>query len=60
MTAQGGGGPINSTKPMVLYIYNTAFQSFDMGYAAAMTVILFLIILLITLVQMRITRDENN
>lgn len=60
MTAQGGGGPLNSTKPMVLYIYNTAFQSFDMGYAAAMTVILFLIILLITLVQMRITKDESN
>jgi len=60
MTAQGGGGPLNSTKPLVLYIYNTAFQSFDMGYAAAMTVILFLIILMITLIQMRVTRDESN
>ncbi|MCF7945695.1 MAG: sugar ABC transporter permease, partial [Spirochaetia bacterium] len=37
MTYQGEGGPLNSTKPLVLYIYNSAFRRFDMGYAAAMT-----------------------
>lgn len=54
MTYQGEGGPLNSTKPLVLYIYNTAFRSFDMGYASSMTVVLFIIILFITLVQLRV------
>ena len=54
MTYQGEGGPLNSTKPLVLYIYNTAFRSFEMGYASAMTVVLFIIILFITLVQLRV------
>lgn len=54
MTYQGEGGPLNSTKPLVLYIYNTAFRRFEMGYASAMTVVLFIIILFITLVQLRV------
>ncbi|MGD1815780.1 MAG: carbohydrate ABC transporter permease [Pleomorphochaeta sp.] len=58
MTSQGDGGPLNATKPLVLYIYNTAFNSFRMGYAAAMTVILFLIILIITLIQLRVSKSE--
>lgn len=59
MTYQGEGGPLNSTKPLVLYIYNSAFRRFDMGYASAMTVILFLIILLITLIQLRVMKSED-
>ncbi len=59
MTFQGEGGPLNSTKPLVLYIYTSAFKSFKMGYASAMTVVLFVIILIITLIQMVVTRDEN-
>lgn len=59
MTSQGDGGPLNSTKPLVLYIYDTAFRSFEMGYSAAMTVVLFCIILIVTLIQMRITRSEE-
>ncbi len=59
MTHQGEGGPLNSTKPLVLYIYNSAFGRFDMGYASAMTVILFLIIMLITLIQLRVMKSED-
>ncbi len=59
MTYQGEGGPLNSTKPLVLYIYNTAFHKFDMGYASAMTVILFAIILLITLIQLKVMKNED-
>jgi multiple sugar transport system permease protein len=59
MSYQGEGGPLNSTKPLVLYIYNTAFRSFDMGYASAMTVILFVIILIITLLQLKVMKSEN-
>ena len=56
MTPQGDGGPLNSTKPLVLYIYETAFDSFDMGYATAQTVVLFLILLVITVVQLKLLR----
>jgi len=58
MTSGDPGGPLNSTKPLVLMIYQTAFSSFDMGYAAAQTVVLFLVLLSISLVQLRLLRDR--
>ena len=58
MTTNDPGGPLNSTKPLVLMIYQTAFSSFDMGYAAAQTVVLFLVLLVVSLVQLRILRDR--
>ena len=50
----GSGGPLNSTLSIVLYIYQKAFKSFDMGYASAMTVLLFVIIMTISLLQMKL------
>ncbi len=58
MTTNDPGGPLNSTKPLVLMIYDTAFNSFDMGYAAAQTVVLFSVLLVVSLVQLRIMRDN--
>ncbi|MEM9524540.1 MAG: sugar ABC transporter permease [Pseudomonadota bacterium] len=58
MTTNNPGGPLNATKPLVLMIYETAFTSFDMGYAAAQTVVLFLILLIVSLLQLRILRDR--
>lgn len=58
MSDQGSGGPLNSTKPLVLYIYQKAFKSFDMGTATAATVILFLIILGITVVQLKVLNKK--
>ena len=55
MTQQGDGGPLNSTTTVVLRVYREAFQRLDMGYASALTVALFVIILVITVVQLRIT-----
>jgi multiple sugar transport system permease protein len=52
------GGPLNSTKPLVLMIYQTAFSSYEMGYAAAQTVVLFVILLVISLVQLRLMRHR--
>ena len=43
------GGPLNSSLTYVLYIYRKAFDHFQMGYASALSVILFVIILLFTL-----------
>jgi len=58
MTTNDPGGPLNSTKPLVLFIYDTAFNAFDMGYAAALTVILFLVLLVVSLAQLRLLRDR--
>ena len=58
MTSNNPGGPLNSTKPLVLMIYETAFSSFDMGYAAAQTVVLFTILLAVSLAQIYIMRDK--
>jgi multiple sugar transport system permease protein len=57
MTTNNPGGPLNATKPMVLMIYDTAFNSFDMGYAAAQTVVLFTILLCVSLIQLRLLRS---
>lgn len=57
MTTLDLGGPLNSTKPLVLMIYDTAFNSFDMGYASAQTVVLFMILLVVSLVQLRLMRS---
>ncbi len=53
MTRQGEGGPLNSTTTVVLRVYREAFGSLNMGYAAALTVVLFIIILGITVIQLR-------
>lgn len=58
MTTNDPGGPLNSTKPLVLMIYETAFNSFNMGYAAAQTVVLFVILLIVSLLQLRLLRDR--
>jgi len=58
MTDNGAGGPLNATKPLVLYIYETAFRSFQMGYAAAQTIVFFLILLAVSLVQLRLMRQR--
>lgn len=54
MTFQDQGGPLASTLTLVLYVYQLGFQRFKMGEAAAATAILFVVILAITLLQMRI------
>ncbi|MGR3662207.1 MAG: carbohydrate ABC transporter permease [Paracoccaceae bacterium] len=58
MTTNDPGGPLNSTKPIVLLIYETAFSSFKMSYAAAQSVVLFVVLLVISLVQLRLLRDR--
>jgi raffinose/stachyose/melibiose transport system permease protein len=53
------GGPARSTQTIALNIYNDAFGSFRMGYASAKSVVLFLIISLITVIQLIITRKRE-
>lgn len=54
-----GGGPANSTMVVVLHMYNNAFKFFRMGRASAMAMILFAIIFIITLIQVRLLRDRE-
>lgn len=51
------GGPLNSTLFYVLYIYRQAFEFFQMGYAAALATILFLVVLGVTLLVFRWSRS---
>jgi len=51
-----GGGPLNSTNVFVYYLYQNAFRWFKAGYASALAVVLFLIIMVITVIQMRLSR----
>lgn len=51
-----GGGPADSTLFYVFYLYNNAFSFFRMGYASALSWILFVIVFIITVVQLRIAR----
>ena len=50
------GGPGDATRSVVLYIYEIAFRSFNMGYAAAVSMTLFAIILVLTALQFVISR----
>lgn len=50
------GGPAFSTTPLVLYIYQSGFAYFKMGYATSMATILFLCILAITLFQWSVAK----
>jgi ABC-type sugar transport system permease subunit len=53
-----GGGPANATTTLVHQIYNAAFKALDMGYAAAMSFVLFAIILVISLFSFKAVRGE--
>lgn len=55
MTVQGSGGPLNSTTTVVLRVVREAFDSNNYGYSATLTVALFVIILVITVLQLAIT-----
>lgn len=55
----GSGGPNNSTLTVVLLIYQYAFKSLDMGYAAALALMLAGVIMLVTLIQRYFFKEEN-
>jgi multiple sugar transport system permease protein len=54
MTFLDQGGPLASTLTVVLYVYQLGFQRFKMGEAAAATAVLFIVVLAVTLLQMRV------
>jgi multiple sugar transport system permease protein len=54
------GGPVNATRTIVWYIYESSFVNFRMGYASAMSCALFVSLAVVTIVQMRILRSSQS
>jgi len=52
------GGPELSTRTLVQYIYETAFNNYRMGYAAALSWLLFLVIGVFSVLQFRLMRER--
>jgi multiple sugar transport system permease protein len=50
------GGPGDASRTVVMYIYEQGFRYFEMGYASAVAVLLFVIIAALTLVQFRVSQ----
>lgn len=52
------GGPLGSTKVLVFYLYEHAFRFFNMGYASAVAYMLFAVLFVLTLLQVRFFRAQ--
>ena len=50
------GGPGDATRTVVMYLYESGFRFFDMGYASTMAIVLLLLIMLLTLFQFAVAR----
>jgi len=53
------GGPANATRTVVYNIYETGFNRLQMGYASAQAFALFMIILAVSLINLRLNRENN-
>jgi multiple sugar transport system permease protein len=53
------GGPQNQTLTVVYWIYNTSFIAFDLGYGAALSLALMLLLLVISGIQLYLLRDTT-
>ena len=45
------GGPLNSSKTIVYYIYERAFENLDLGYASALAVVLLVVVMIFSLIN---------
>lgn len=50
------GGPVDASRVLQLYIFDNAFGQFEFGYASALSVALLVILLVVTVIQYRVTR----
>ncbi len=54
-----GGGPLNSSTTVLLYLYNQAFQGFKLGYASALAYVVVAIVFVLSLIQFRLLREND-
>jgi ABC-type sugar transport system permease subunit len=52
----GNAGPLDSLLVPVLFLFNNAFRYFKMGYASAIAWVIFVVILILTLLQLRLQK----
>ncbi|MEO6122434.1 MAG: sugar ABC transporter permease [Ilumatobacteraceae bacterium] len=52
------GGPLNSTTSVVLFIVQQAFRPLEMGYSSAAAILLFFLIMIVTLVQLKVVQRK--
>jgi ABC-type sugar transport system permease subunit len=52
------GGPRRATNAVVYYIYREAFQFGEMGYAAAISIVLLVLLIIVSVIQMRLMRRD--
>lgn len=52
------GGPLDSTKTIVYYIYQRAFENLDLGYASAAGVVLLVIIMIISILNVKLFEKQ--
>lgn len=52
------GGPLDSTMSVVLSLYNYGFAEQEMGYASAISMVLFVIIMIVTYIQLKMEGDK--
>lgn len=54
------GGPQNSTISVVYWIYTNSFTYFKLGYGAALSVVLLIILIILSVIQLRLLRDDTS
>jgi ABC-type sugar transport system permease subunit len=54
------GGPANASLVLPIYIYQKAFSQFDFGYASTMSLVLFVMLIIVTFLQMRLARASQS
>jgi len=53
------GGPMNASKTIVYYIYQRAFENLDLGYASAAGVVLLVIIMILSMINMKFFEEKS-
>nr|WP_227517507.1 hypothetical protein [Thermostichus lividus] len=53
------GGPLNSSKTIVYYIYENAFQRLEINYACTIGLVLFLLIFLLSLLNLKVGQQGS-
>ncbi|MGB7519356.1 MAG: sugar ABC transporter permease [Spirulinaceae cyanobacterium] len=53
------GGPLNSSKTVVYYIYEASFRDFDISYACTIGLVLFVIIFSLSIVSLRLSKNKD-
>ncbi|MBD2417162.1 sugar ABC transporter permease [Anabaena cylindrica FACHB-243] len=55
-----GGGPLNSSKTIVYYLYEQAFSNLEISYACTIGLVLFLIILVLSVLRLVVNQQDSN